>query len=182
MRALSRAALVSAAIVMSASALHAQTSFSAAAGLAMPMGSTADAYQVGYNATLGLGIKPPLAPVGLRIEAMWNQMDGKTANSKIGTRVLAGTANVTLSGAAMPIPMGYLIGGLGLYNASVTNWNPLFGAEPNSKSKVGFNIGFGLNFPLTGFSTFAEARLHYITADSPAKPAKFIPITFGIKF
>ena len=176
MRALSRAATVFAAIVMSASALHAQTSFSAAAGLAMPIGSTADAVKMGYNATLGLGIKPPLAPLGLRIEGMWNQFDNKGSNT--GTRILAATANATLSGAGMPIPMGYLIGGLGIYNASLTNLPS--GFSSNSSSKVGFNIGVGLNFPLTGFSTYAEARLHIVTTEGSS--TKFIPIVFGIKF
>ena len=179
MRALSRAAMVFAAMVMSASALHAQTSFSAAAGLAMPIGSTADAVKMGYNATLGLGIKPPLAPIGLRIEGMWNQFDSK-GGSKIGTRILAGTANITLSGAGMPIPMGYLIGGLGMYNLGVTNWPALAGPKPDAESKVGFNIGVGLNFPLTGFSTYAEARLHIVNTSGSS--TKFTPIVFGIKF
>jgi len=176
MRALSRAATVIAAMVMSASALHAQTSFSAAAGLAMPIGSTADGAKMGYNATLGLGIKPPLAPIGLRIEGMWNQFDLK--NSSAGMRLLAGTANVTLSGAGMPIPMGYLIGGLGIYNSALTNLPT--GVTSSSESKVGFNVGVGLNFPLTGFSTYAEARLHIVNTSGSS--TKFIPIVFGIKF
>ena len=147
----------------------------------MPIGSTADNVKMGYNATLGLGIKPPLAPIGLRIEGMWNQFDNKNQSfGKIGTRILAGTANVTLSGAGMPIPMGYLIGGLGMYNFGVTNWPTALGSKPETESKVGFNIGVGLNFPLTGFSTYAEARLHIVNTEGSS--TKFIPIVFGIKF
>ena len=175
MRLMSRAALSLAATLLAAPALHAQASFSIAAGAAVPVGSTAKVSKVGYNATLGLGIKPPLAPIGLRIEGALNQMDAKVSAGG-SSRIMAGIANVTLSGAGMPIPMGYLIGGVGMYNFSVTG-TPV---KPASQTKVGFNIGAGLNFPLTGFSTFLEARLHYISTSGTS--VKFIPITFGLKF
>lgn len=172
MRLLSRAALGLAATLFAAPALQAQASFSIAAGAAVPMGGTADVLKTGYNVTAGIGIKPPLAPLGFRVEGMFNQMDYKT--STFGSaRVLAGVANVTLSGVAMP--MGYLIGGVGIYNFSSPDI-----AGSTSTTKPGFNIGAGLNFPLTGFSTFAEIRFHLVTTDNSS--TKFVPITFGIKF
>jgi hypothetical protein len=153
----------------------AQTSFSIAAGAALPTGGAAEDYNLGYNATVGIGIKPPLAPLGFRLEGMINAFDGKRAtDGKLG--ILAGTANITLSGSGMPIPMGYLIGGLGMYNVKVTDL-PL-AAPDQSSSDLGFNIGAGINFPLTGFSTYLEARFHYIS-DSKTK---FVPIVFGLKF
>jgi hypothetical protein len=170
MRLMSRAALALAAILFTAPALHAQTSFSVAAGAAVPIGSTADIMSVGYNVTAALGIKPPLAPIGLRIDGMFNSMEFK-APATGTSRILAGTANVTLSGAALP--MGYLIGGLGMYNFSASGGG-------SSETDFGFNVGVGLKFPLTGFSTFAEARLHYVNTD--VEKTKFIPITFGITF
>ena len=135
----------------------------------MPVGSTGDSYEVGYNATVGIGIKPPIAPLGLRIEGALNSMNVK--NDGPTTRILAGIANVTLSAAALP--MGYLIGGVGMYNSKTDFPAPL---GEQSSTDVGFNIGAGLNFPLTGFSTFLEARFHFVD------DAKFIPITFGVKF
>lgn len=173
MRLMSRAALALAAILFTAPALHAQTSFSVAAGAAVPLGSTADGLSVGYNVTAALGIKPPLAPIGLRIDGMFNSMEAKSPATGTG-RILAGTANVTLSGAALP--MGYLIGGLGMYNFSVAGVTP----KPPSETKFGFNIGVGLKFPLTGFSPFAEARLHIVSTEGQS--TKFVPITFGITF
>jgi len=175
MRLMSRAALTFAAILFAAPVLHAQTSFSIAAGAAIPVGNTSNGLNTGYNVTAGIGIKPPLAPIGLRIEGAWNQMDGKAAAAG-SSRILAGIANVTLSGAGMPIPMGYLIGGVGMYNFSVSD----AAIKPPSETKVGFNVGAGLNFPLTGFSTFLEARFHYISASGTS--FKFVPITFGLKF
>jgi hypothetical protein len=172
MRLMSRAALVLAATLFAAPALQAQASFSIAGGAAIPMGTTADGLKTGYNITAGVGIKPPLAPLGLRIEGMLNQMDFK-ASAFGSTRLLAGVANVTLSGVAMP--MGYLIGGLGMYNVATPD---VTGSQ--SATKLGFNVGAGLSFPLTGFSTFAEVRFHLVTTENESM--KFVPITFGLKF
>jgi hypothetical protein len=168
MRVMSRLA-AALAIVLVAQPLAAQASFSLAAGAALPIGSMADSYELGYNATVGLGIKPPIAPLGLRFEGALNSMSIK--NDGPSTRILAGIANVTLSAAALP--MGYLIGGVGMYNMKTEFPAPIGDV---SDTEVGFNIGAGLNFPLTGFSTFLEARFHIVD------DAKFIPITFGIKF
>jgi hypothetical protein len=169
MRLMSRAALALAATLLAPAAMHAQTSFIVAAGAAVPIGNTGDAVKMGYNATLGIGIKPPLAPIGLRIDGMFNSFEYDAIDASL--RLLAGTANVTLSSPALPI--GYLIGGLGMYNASTSGTS-------GSETDFGFNVGAGLNFPLTGFSTFLEARLHVV--NSEGESVKFIPITFGLRF
>jgi hypothetical protein len=172
MRLMSRAALALAAILVTSPALEAQTSFSVAAGATVPIGSTADGLNTGYNALVALGIKPPLAPLGVRIDGMYNSMDSKVTG--VGAfRILAATVNGTLSGVGMPIPMGYLIGGLGMYNSSVSGGS-------GSETDFGFNIGAGLSFPLTGFSTFLEARFHFVSSEGESM--KFVPISFGLKF
>jgi hypothetical protein len=176
MRLMSRAALAVAAILFAVPALHAQTSLSIAAGATMPIGSTGDVYDVGYNAILGIGIKPPLAPIGARIEGMFNSMEGKS--NAAGVRMLAVIANATLSGVGMPIPLAYLIGGLGMYNSKATDV-PL-GFTAASDTDLGFNIGAGLNIPLTGFGTYIEARYHHIPVRGGS--VKFVPLTVGIKF
>ena len=183
MRLLSRAAMIVAAATFVAVPAHAQiaTSFSIAAGATMPVGSTGDAFDMGYNAILGVGIKPPLAPVGARLEGMYSQMmlkdDPLFPGLDIGSRMLAGIANITISGAGMAVPMGYLIGGLGLYNSACTGD---CGSSSTSNTDMGVNFGVGLNIPLTGFGTFVEARMHVIMNDG--EKMKFIPITFGMKF
>ena len=179
MRLLSRAALVIAATLVAVPAVHAQTQISAAIGATLPIGSTGDAYDMGYNATLGIGIKPPLAPLGLRFEGMFSQMELKEGPlvPDQGSRILAGIANVTISGAAMAVPNGYIIGGIGIYNGSCTG---SCGTNTDSNNEMGLNIGAGLNIPLTGFGTFVEARLHVLMNEGTK--TKFIPITFGMKF
>jgi hypothetical protein len=173
MKVLSRAVLA-AAIVFVAPGLQAQTSLIFAAGATMPLGSTGDGLESGYHATIGLGIKPPLAPIGARVEGMFNQMESKSPFD-ISSRILALTANATLSGAAMP--MGYFIGGLGLYNMGCSG-SACGGAD--AENKVGFNVGGGLNIPLTGLGVFIEARLHFINTETES--TKILPITVGIKF
>ena len=170
MRLLSRAALVLAAILCTAPALHAQTSINIAIGAAVPTGDAGDLVDMGYNATVGVGIKPPLAPLGLRIEGMFNSFEFKSPAADASQRVLAATANGTYT----MMPQIYLIGGAGMYNSKAsTSGSP-------SSTDFGFNVGAGVNIPLTGFGTYAEARFHHISGDGGN--FQFIPITFGIRF
>jgi hypothetical protein len=172
MKVLSRAVLA-AAMVLVASSAQAQTSLIFAAGATMPIGSTGDAVEMGYHGTVGLGIKPPLAPIGARIEGMFNDNAFKGA-SDASLRILAVTANATF--AAMPT--AYFIGGLGMYNGKCAGTCGLLGSESNTD--FGFNIGGGLNIPLTGLGVFVEARLHIINTETES--TKLLPITVGIKF
>ena len=179
MRLLSRAAIAIAAILLAAPALHAQTSFNVAIGAAVPMGDAADLVEMGYNATVGIGIKPPLAPLGLRVEGMFNSFKFKGAGDA-SDRVMALTANGTYT----MIPQVYLIGGVGMYNSKATNLPA--GATSDASNDFGFNFGVGINIPLTGFGTYLEARFHHVPVDDSTPGAasnfQFVPITFGIKF
>ena len=173
MRSLSRAALVLAAMFIAAPALQAQASFGIAAGATLPMGDASDANNMGYHATLSLGIKPPLAPVGLRVEGSFNSLafkDGVGLNGE-SFRILGVTANGTYT----LIPMAYLIGGVGMYNSKAS----VDGAE--SETDFGFNVGAGLNIPLTGFGTYIEARYHHIPMGDDSK-FQMVPISVGIRF
>jgi hypothetical protein len=174
MRVMSRVAVAVALGVFAAAPLAAQATFSLAAGASLPI--DAPNTEMGYNAIVGVGFKPPIAPNGARVEGMFNSFEGK--NNSGNLRVLAAIANVTLStvpAAGAAVPMLYGIGGLGLYNSRADLPAPFADV---TQTDLGFNIGAGLNVPLTGFGTFIEARFHYVT-DSKMK---FVPITVGIKF
>ena len=69
----------------------------------------------------------------------------------------------------------YLIGGAGVYNlkSDVSDAD-----DPDSINKFGVNGGIGASFPLSGFTTFIEARYHHVFSENVA--TKFIPVTFGI--
>jgi hypothetical protein len=171
MRRLSTVAVLLVGSLIAAPEARAQMAFSVAAGASLPMGDAGDFYGMGYNATVGVGIKPPLAPLGLRLEGMLNSFDAKD-DVDASARLLGVVANATLSGPMMPV---YLIGGLGMYNNKFSA-----GSLSESESKLGFNIGGGFNLPLTGFSTFIEVRYHHVPMEDSS--FQFIPITVGIKF
>jgi hypothetical protein len=169
MRLLSRAAIALAAVLFVAPALHAQASFSIAAGASFPMGDAKDDLDMGYNATVGIGFKPPLAPLGLRVEGMFNSFEYKSPIDA-SQRVMSLTANGTFS----MMPTVYLIGGVGMYNSKASTT----GSE--AETDVGFNVGAGVNIPLTGFGTYLEARFHHVPVEGGSM--QFVPITFGIRF
>lgn len=168
MRVLSRVGLVLAAMLVAASAAQAQTSFGIAAGASLPMGDASDAYETGYHATLSLGIKPPLAPLGLRVEGMFNSFGIKSIDESV--RVLGLTANGTWT----MMPTAYLIGGVGMYNSKASV------AGSASSSDFGFNVGAGINIPLTGFGTYIEARYHHVPMDGGN--FQMLPVSVGIRF
>jgi hypothetical protein len=49
-----------------------------------------------------------------------------------------------------------------------------------SETNVGLNAGVGLDFGLSGLSTFLEARFHSVFTDG--SNTNFVPIVFGIRF
>lgn len=171
MRLLSRVGLVLAAMFIAAPAAHAQASFGVAIGPTLPTGDASDVHEMGYHAAVSLGVKPPLAPLGLRIEGMFNSLGYKsTVADGESLRLLSATANGTWT----MMPTVYLIGGVGMYNGKASV------AGATSSTDFGFNVGAGFNIPLTGFGTFIEARYHHIPMDGGS--FAMIPISVGIRF
>jgi hypothetical protein len=143
------------------------THFSVAAGAAFPTGSFGDFHDTGYNVLAAVDLQPALLPLAFRLDGMFNEFDFSGASSG-STRVIGLAGNAVLKGGALGIGP-YLIGGIGVYGTKPTGGS--------SNSDVGFNIGGGFRFGLTGFSVFAEARYHRVAED-----VSFIPVTFGITF
>jgi hypothetical protein len=156
-------------------AAHAQMGYGVAAGLSAPTGNFGNSVDAGYNVTGMLTFSAPLAPVGLRVEGSFNEFNYKsTILSGAKARLLSGTANVVFSSPGIMGP--YLIGGLGIYDASTS----CSGCTLPSSSKIGFNGGGGFKFGLSGFSAFLEARYHYIPVSGSS--TSFIPVSFGVTF
>jgi hypothetical protein len=175
--------LTSAAVLLTGVQLSAQSmkpvTLGIAVGAAIPIGDFANAYNTGYNGTVGLGLSSVGSPVGLRFEGMYNKFLGRNdiggdphANQP-DSRVIAGTANLVYSLPGQGI-RPYLIGGGGYYGLKVDLTN----AE--SVNKFGINGGIGAMFPLSGFNTYVEARVHNVFTD--VSSTRFIPVTVGILF
>ncbi len=145
-----------------------------AGGAAIPLGDLADLYNTGYNGTVSLGLSSLGTPLGLRLEGMYNKVFGRDdVGNPPDARIVAGTANLVYGLPGVGI-RPYLIGGAGYY-----------GLKPDvdnlaSENKLGLNGGIGAMFPLSGFNTFVEARLHHVFTD--VSSTQFVPVTFGILF
>lgn len=157
----------------------AQKSFSVAGGLAIPVGTLGDATDIGYAVSAGLNLAAPIAPVGARLEGAFQSMSTKRGSGDV--RFISGTANAVFNiSPSREAP--YLIAGLGAYNRRASTTLGSLTAT-DSRTVLGINGGAGLRFPLTGLSTFFEARYHVLLGKAEeGTNYKFIPIVFGITF
>jgi len=146
-----------------------------AGGVSLPTSDLSDITNTGFNGTVTVGMTPAMIPLGIRIDGAFNQFDLKDALGDGSVRFISVTGNLVYKiPGAMVSP--YLIGGAGWYNAKLD----VTGLGNDSENKFGWNVGGGISMPLSGFSTFIEARYNYVMTDDPA--LKFVPITFGIMF
>ena len=176
-RTLLRAAALVLATTVGASAAQAQSliKLGIAAGAAMPASTTADAAKFGYNGTITLSVKAPLVPVGLRLDGMFNQLQGKES-ALLGApklNVSGVNANVTFNLLPLPLASVYAIGGAGYYRSEVD------GVEP--QSDMGFNGGVGARIGIGRFQPFVEARYHRVNTGNDTK-LEFVPVTLGFMF
>lgn len=153
-----------------------------AGGVTIPTGDAGDFWDTGFNVMGTLGFRPATLPVGLRFDIMYHSLGGKTTefgNIEIegeDASIIAGAANAVLNFTTEGGIRPYVIGGLGVYNID---------AGDESSTKFGLNAGGGLDFQLSGFNTFLEARFHRVFTDEDEDGVDgltLIPIVFGIRF
>jgi hypothetical protein len=179
MRAAVRTFLAVAAVALTANAAAAQSplkpfSFGVTGGASMPTGDFGDAASTGYNVGALLELKPIASPVSLRFEGTYQSFDAKAFDGT--ARIVAGLAN-----AALRLPVGtlvhpYIIGGAGMYNVG----GKAGGQSLESQNKIGINGGVGFELPLTGISTFVEARYHNVFTEGSS--TTLFPVTVGLRF
>lgn len=174
-RVISLFAAVAVTVVMSASVAEAQSPirFGVAGGISIPTGDGSDDVETGFHGQVMLGFGMIALPVKLRADVSYHKWSGKdgTLFAGIDQRVISGALNANFGLGGIGVKP-YLSGGLGVYNSKVEDLD----AETN----FGINGGVGLEFSLTGMSTFLEAR--YVNVFTEGESTKFIPITFGILF
>jgi len=164
------------AVAMTAGASTAGAQFSSnpfqiggAAGIAFPAGDLGDGANLGYNVTLAVGYKPMMSPIGVRVEAAYNEFGAEDGFEKLNVPAFTGNLVYALPGVSFS---PYIIGGAGLYTPNIA----LDGGREN---KFGFNVGGGIKLPLSSsFETFVEARYNKVSVDNVN--FSFIPVTVGI--
>lgn len=167
-------------LLVSASTAHAQFAspirFNVNAGAALPVGDLADegAADLGFHIGAGLEFRGPMLPIGLRFDGAYDRMGIEDADAAWAIWSL--TANAVFSPMASPL---YFIGGIGFYSTDLVGDDVI--GDVDAETDFGFNLGAGLSLPLTGFSTFIEARWNRISVEG-GESIQFIPIVFGIRF
>jgi hypothetical protein len=144
----------------------------ASAGIAFPTSDLGETANTGYNVTLIGGYKPVFLPVGIRVEAAYNQFGLEGADGNVNIPAFTGNLVYELPSVSFT---PYAIGGAGLYRTNVD----LEGGGSAGENNFGFNVGGGIKIPLsTSFDTFVEARYNHVTREGGGWG--FIPITVGI--
>ncbi len=137
------------------------------AGIAIPVGRLSDDHAAGY--ALGGTIEYAVSgqPYSLRGEALYQRFALKEthAGSNVNLLSLGTTIVYRLQTSTAQT---FVSGGIAIYNATQEGTRP------------GFNVGTGVEIPLTGFSAVAEARWHMMLADG--RPIMTIPLTVGVRF
>jgi hypothetical protein len=158
--------------------------FNVNAGAALPMSDFASSdidggfAELGFRVGAGIELRAPLMPVGLRFDGAYDRMGIEDADAAYTIWNL--TANAVVQPMVSPL---YFIGGIGFYSTDLTG-NDVIG-DPDAETDFGFNLGAGFSLPLTGFSTFIEARWHRISVDEAVfgfSSINYVPIVFGIRF
>ena len=184
MKSMIRGAVVGLAVVLSAGSVQAQgLSFGLGGGAVVPTGSMADFNSTGWSAMAVARLKPPVAPLGLQVDAFYTRL-GLEGGTDGHSRIIGGTANAVFAFPAGPA-RPYLLGGVGVYNGQ-TSIDGLGSSE--SQTKLGLNAGAGFDFGLGKANLFADARFHAILkggVDSETleeTTAFMIPVTVGLRF
>jgi hypothetical protein len=127
---------------------------------------------MGFRIGAGLELRPAFSPVGLRFDGAFDRLGFEGGGGDL--TIWSVTGNAVLSPMASPL---YFIGGIGMYS---TDLNFDGGPDTDAETDFGFNLGAGFSLPLTGFSTFIEARWHSINTEF--ENTQYIPIVFGLRF
>lgn len=146
----------------------------ASAGVAIPTSDLGNFASTGYNVTVAVGFRPLYMPLGVRLEAAYNQFGLQNGGGNVNIPAFTGNLVYALPGVSFS---PYAIGGAGLYRTNTD----LNGIGSSGQNNFGFNIGGGIKIPLsTSFETFAEARYNRVSV--PGGSFSFVPITVGVLF
>jgi opacity protein-like surface antigen len=154
--------------------------YGGALGMSMPMGDAGDGLNAGFDLKGMVGFHPVTLPVDFRGEIGYDRFGAEGGGGHFS--VLSLVPNVLYRFTTESHIQPYVIGGLGIYRVSATADAGPFGTVSVSDTKFGFNVGGGLQFPLSnsGANLFVEARYHDVLTDGSS--FNMLPITVGVTF
>lgn len=155
-------------------------SFGVAGGMSLPTGDFGDAAKSGFNVSGLVQFQQPTWPVAIRVEAQYDQFSGKDIVGGGKAKFFGGLANVLYNFPNKSTVKPYVTGGLGFFHIKGEEGDACTSDCSSSTNKFGFDVGAGLEFQLTGMSTFIEANWQSVQTEGSA--TRMIPIRVGIKF
>ena len=159
-------------------------SFGVSAGATLPVGDFGDLNDAGFNFGAHARLSMPLLPFALSVEVQHNRM--KLSGSDAKTLVTSGTVNGDYTlGSPIMVAIPYFTAGLGGYYIKTALRGATAGTTRyDDVTNFGLNGGIGVRMPLARFSTFAEARIHWVSTGDEflTGSATYVPLVFGISF
>ena len=154
-------------------------------GIAVPAGRLGDEHAAGYHIGGLVEWAVPGQAYALRAEAMFEHFSLKSGKAGDDVSVFALGPTIVYRLAPETATSGFLTGGIAIYNATKETFTTGTGTtavtvERPGGTRPGFNIGTGINFPLTDFTALAEVRLHVVLTEG--KPILTLPLSVGAKF
>lgn len=169
--------------------------FGVVAGVLIPTGDIGDFQSTGWNLQGFVDWTSDSRPFGFRGDISYGRLSGKTI-SVAGVSFEASDLSlfsITADGVWRIHPAQgsesrttpYLLAGIGLYHSSFDVTGP--SSADNSDTNFGINFGGGLEYRLSGFSTFGEIRFHNVFSGAESgtggsSSARYIPIVVGLRF
>jgi opacity protein-like surface antigen len=182
------AALAAAPMVAGAQEATKTIGFGVSGGLSQPMGDFADAFKTGFGVAGHVYFMPAGMPnLAIRgnvgVDRFAAKSDDELEGLDANFRSLSGGADVMYrlptSGGVRP----YLLAGVGLSSGKVTISGDGASLSSDATNKLTFGGGAGLEFKLSGFSTFAEVRyVSRMKDDGDESGINWVPVVFGVKF
>jgi opacity protein-like surface antigen len=175
-----------------APAVSKPTSFGVHAGVGLPLGDFGSAVGTGFGVHGTVWYQAANPKLRFRGDVGFDRFSGEN-NISIGNASSSSSSTLIPIMASALWSLGdpksastskpYLIGGAGLIGAR-SSGSVRVGNVTQSVSNTDFNLGIqlgaGVEFKLSGFSTFAEAKL--VNAFGDGGSARYIPLMFGVKF
>lgn len=174
-------------------------------GVNFPVSDIKTVYKTGFNGNVTLGYDPETSPIGLRLNATYDRLNGKdyTVASTATTTTTAKYKSADLySGfvdATLRLPFGkflgatsgfYLLGGPGITyfrnaqdftNVSGTTTGSSVGPNPTRNvTRFALNGGAGLEYGFGPASLVVEGR--YVRVFTQNRDTQFVPVTIGLRF
>jgi opacity protein-like surface antigen len=149
-------------------------SFGVAGGVSVPTGDFSNGVKSGYNLSGLVEYQAPAWPVALRLEGQWQQFKFKELDNG-SDKLIGGLANALYYIPSKSIVRPYITGGLGFFHITAD-----YDGESESANKFAYDLGAGLQFRLTGMSTFVEANWQSVQTEGYS--SGMIPIRVGVKF